>query len=1103
MQKYIFVLAQVLLALAANAQSGSKNFVLSRTFKKSNGEVNNVSQVQIQVNYLDALGRPSQTVNVAQSPSGADMIVPIEYDGYGRQSRKYLPYTASGGNGGFQSGALAAQQAFYSTSNTAGLEEPKSDLGNAYHNTGLESSVLGRPLNETGPGAKSNASSIIYGSNTDSEVKLYTYSSGSVSTSSNYPAGRLFKKRTVDEESKETTEFIDINGLLICRKVGSEALTTYFVYDDLKRLRAVLQPQYQEAGATLGEFAFLYDYDLRGRMISKKLPGVAQIEMVYDIYDRLVLSQNGNQSGTKWSFTKYDAFNRVIMTGEIPSDKSRSDWQTKYDAVTAHHETVAGGTLGYSLNATSVASAPGFPQIQESHVLLVNYYDNYNQLPASVAYSNIYGNGKIDNARTYQTGSRVKMLTAASNWLATAFYYDSEYRVVQTVKELNLATGAVERTSTKYKYDLAPLIQEQTISQQLTGPLDDPVARTGTLEPDNLVVEMGPVTHTVLKNFEYDHADRLLSVKEKFSLNGTSKGKEAYTVANKYDELGQLKEKWQHSANGTDFRRKTVFTYNIRGWATDGKTYFKKGKTDTQDSLFFAYKLSYVSAANTSKYSNGNISKAEWSGKSQNTFKNGLAFTYDGANRLTSAGNAGGTQYTYKETETGISYDKNGNIKTLTRGGPAGNIDQLTYNYGSTISNRLSFIKDDSGNNAGVKAGTSPTYTYDANGNMTKDAARDAIITYNYINLPNSVKVGTGPTSIYEYDAAGTKHKYAADSTFKYEGAFEYNQDNAFKRLAITDGQLIMRGGALELNYYIKDHLGNVRVVFDSDGKTKQQTDYYPFGLEIDKSSPLQSQNVRNEVNRYSFQGQERQIGSDYIQFKWRLHDPATGRFLSVDPLGENFYFNSTYAFAENRVINGIELEGLEWENFMSKFKNPNQLSVKPVPSGNGVQNQSYQVVVQNPKKGLSDLRTAFRDSPQKILSNSKADFQAVDGEGNRLEKADLKKGSYIKIDIFGPMNNSYVKVTDEESDSDKFSYTFRTLEGHIEAGQITFSASKDKNGNITFGIKSTSKVDMGMAPEEFSRSQQAKSWQEVLTNAVKYLQGTEASRKVQTKKQK
>jgi len=32
-----------------------------------------------------------------------------------------------------------------------------------------------------------------------------------------------------------------------------------------------------------------------------------------------------------------------------------------------------------------------------------------------------------------------------------------------------------------------------------------------------------------------------------------------------------------------------------------------------------------------------------------------------------------------------------------------------------------------------------------------------------------------------------------------------------------------------------------------------------------------------------------------------------------VDPLAEKFYYNSTFAFSENRVIDGRELEGLEW----------------------------------------------------------------------------------------------------------------------------------------------------------------------------------------------
>ena len=47
--------------------------------------------------------------------------------------------------------------------------------------------------------------------------------------------------------------------------------------------------------------------------------------------------------------------------------------------------------------------------------------------------------------------------------------------------------------------------------------------------------------------------------------------------------------------------------------------------------------------------------------------------------------------------------------------------------------------------------------------------------------------------------------------------------------------------------------------------------------------------------------------------FEYRMHDTRIGRFWSVDPLSAKFPWNSPYAFAENRVIDGQELEGLEY----------------------------------------------------------------------------------------------------------------------------------------------------------------------------------------------
>ncbi len=63
---------------------------------------------------------------------------------------------------------------------------------------------------------------------------------------------------------------------------------------------------------------------------------------------------------------------------------------------------------------------------------------------------------------------------------------------------------------------------------------------------------------------------------------------------------------------------------------------------------------------------------------------------------------------------------------------------------------------------------------------------------------------------------------------------------------------------------------------------------------------------------RYSFQGQERDSENGFINYKYRMYDPRIGRFFAIDPLTTDYPWNSPYAFSENRVIDGIELEGLE-----------------------------------------------------------------------------------------------------------------------------------------------------------------------------------------------
>ncbi|WP_445438762.1 DUF6443 domain-containing protein [Dyadobacter pollutisoli] len=852
-------------------QTNSKNYIIHRTFKQTGANPNDVSKVNIQVQYFDGLGRPLQNVAVGQNPSGADLVQPIEYDAFGRQVKHYLPYPAAG-NGAFKPAAQAAQVGFYST-NSGGLEP--TDLARPYSETGFELSALNRPQAERAPGNKSASANISYGTNIAGEVKRYDYVPNvnillTVSSQGEYAAGKLYRVQAIDENGKTTIEFTDLQGRLVCRKVAASAneiLATYYVYDDYGQLRAVLQPQYQDNDTT-ADYAFLYEYDNRGRVVVKKIAGADLVNLVYDNFDRQVLSQDAAQlARSVWEFTKYDALNRAILTGEIASASSRAVWQTSINANQVHHEDKAAGGIGYTLGNT-------LPNIAEANVLVVNYYDDYSfPKPANLGYANTYSVNALNSAKGLQTGSRTRMLAGANQWLTSATYYDAEYRPVQTVRELHdLGAGAIERVSMQYKYDLAPVIAQEKTEQ---------VIATGT--------------NLHLKTYEYDHSDRLLSVKEKV-ING-SKSREAVTLAQRYNALGQLQQKWFHSEDGTYFRRRTTYTHNIRGWLTQGQTFYKT-KENEPDSSFYNFSLSY---ANGNNYTNGNISQMQWSGKAENSFIKGLTFIYDSANRM--LGSTGLNNY--KETESGISYDKNGNIKTLIRSGVV--LDNLSYAY---LGNRLSAVTDGSGSNLGVKNGVS-NYGYDGNGNMTSDSNRGAVLTYNYLNLTKTVTIG-GKTLTYDYDAAGTKHKYVADTlTAKYAGDFEYDQSNVFKRLAISDGQAVYRKDTIRFDYYLKDHLGNVRVVFDEKGRILQRTDYYPFGLEIDRNAPVQTPSARNNVNRFLYNGKELQVGTGLVDYGARMYMPEIGRWGVVDPMAEFYQSLSPYNYTENDPVTNIDPDGM------------------------------------------------------------------------------------------------------------------------------------------------------------------------------------------------
>lgn len=119
---------------------------------------------------------------------------------------------------------------------------------------------------------------------------------------------------------------------------------------------------------------------------------------------------------------------------------------------------------------------------------------------------------------------------------------------------------------------------------------------------------------------------------------------------------------------------------------------------------------------------------------------------------------------------------------------------------------------------------------------------------------------------------------------------------------------------------------------------------YYPFGWELQGDN----MNFDGEDYRYGFQAQETDKETGLVNYKYRMHDPRIGRFFAVDPLAAEYPYNGPYNFSENRVIDGVELEGLEYvgaftfgdeqiwgEAFLKKVTDADHINIA-APAGGG-----------------------------------------------------------------------------------------------------------------------------------------------------------------------
>jgi RHS repeat-associated protein len=713
---------------------------------------------------------------------------------------------------------------------------------------------------------------------------------GSYMASGDYAAGQLYKTIILDEKGKQVITFTDKEGRLLLKKMQLTAspdngegsgytgwLCTYYIYDELGGLRCVVQPRGVELleqygwdfnalnGSILSEQCFRYEYNDHNRMIMKKVPGAGVEYMVYDMRDRLVMTQDANmRSQGKWVVTGYDAWDRPLTTGLWSSNITFGD-----------HLNAAAVTGSYP-SATMLAS--GYELLTETH------YDDYNNLPAGLSSSlqNNWGSFfisayntapdfaqemvKSEAVKGLVTWTRVKVLGSANQFLSSVSIYDKYGKVIQ-VKSIN-QTGSTDIVSTQYDFSGKVL---RTALRQVKG------------SPNGL-------TSAIYTRNTYDDPGRKTKVENNVNGNGWK-----VIASMDYDAMGRLKNKYLGTKPGTtaDPLETLTYDYNIRDWLLGVNRAYLSGNPSNN---YFGFELGYDKKANQANVDfkeaqfNGNISGMVWRSKGDGVQRK-YDFSYDALNRLLKAdfiqhntdGSWGKDQVNFDVKmgdgiDASSAYDANGNIRRMQQWGLKGlasaQIDDLNYNYtlngtGTQVSNKLYKVSDgftDPQTKLGdFKDGsnTGDDYSYDENGNLLLDNNKGiSSIVYNHLNLPQLITITAKGTIEYKYDAVGTKlQKVVTEgdlkTTTKYILGFAYETkehavpavgDYFDKQLYIPheEGQvrLDMEVQRYHYDYFIKDHLGNVRMILTEE--QKQET--YPAAtLEGDINNTSSAAYIENK----------------------------------------------------------------------------------------------------------------------------------------------------------------------------------------------------------------------------------------------------------------
>jgi len=289
----------------------------------------------------------------------------------------------------------------------------------------------------------------------------------------------------------------------------------------------------------------------------------------------------------------------------------------------------------------------------------------------------------------------------------------------------------------------------------------------------------------------------------------------------------------------------------------------------------------------------------------------------------------------------------------------------------------------------------------DYSGLDSYDPDGDGITQYTWYIDDQQLGTGSGFSQTYMLDKTETHRVITIKLKVKdNEGAIDYySYQIAIKRKP-------------EYHFYVKDHLGNIRVTVNEQGEIVSKDDYYPFGLRMPGRS--HTSGAGNDIYKFSGKELDDENGLGLYYFGARYYDAALGKWHSTDPMGQ---YHSPYVYTGNSPVVFIDPTGLY--AFDSKSGGMGDFGSEKDPYDWREEKWSHSITGQRPSEstgatgfGDVDLKTPlvnnynygsrgiFGDPQEKGALGGFNAFWA--GFTNMVNKAIDKYSFEISINIFG-----------------------------------------------------------------------------------------------------